>query len=67
MHLRVQEAMGQQRLPEGFLPLRGILWETKGSNSTSKELVQTPRVCVWEEVCTTKLTGSSHLDGIKGC
>lgn len=68
MHLQVQEAMGQpQRLSKGFLPLCGILGETKGSNSISKELVQTPHVHVQEEVCPTKLTCSSRLDVIKGC
>lgn len=68
MHPWVQEAMRQpQRLPKGFLPLCGILGETKGSNSTSKELVQTPGVHVQEEVCPTKLICSSHLDVKKGC
>lgn len=68
MHLRVQKAMGQpQSLPKGFLPLHGILGETKGSNSTSKELVQTPHVHVQEEVCPTRLTCSSHLDAMKSC
>lgn len=66
MHLQVQEAVGQpQNLPKGFLPLHGVLGETKGSNSTSKELVQT--VHVHEEVCATKLMCSSHLDVMKSC
>lgn len=52
---------------QGVSALCGILGETKRSNSTSEELVQTPRVCVKEEVCPTKLTWSSHLDVRKGC